>query len=88
MYNDNGCDWYCDKCGTFMNSQSGFSVTNGTWVCTECGFVNDVTEDNIREDTPDYYSSDTNDYDEVPEGCRACGGPYPQCTTSCKLFDD
>lgn len=24
----------------------------------------------------------------MPEGCRACGGPYPSCTTSCKLFDD
>ena len=20
--------------------------------------------------------------------CRACGGPYPYCKTSCKLFDD
>lgn len=23
-----------------------------------------------------------------PAGCRACGGPYPYCKTSCKLFDD
>lgn len=21
-------------------------------------------------------------------GCRACGGPYPNCKLSCKLFDD
>ena len=21
-------------------------------------------------------------------GCGACGGPYPYCKTSCKLFDD
>ena len=24
----------------------------------------------------------------VPEGCRACGGPYPNCMTSCNIFDD
>jgi len=28
-----------------------------------------------------------NYYDE-PEGCAACGGDYPNCTTSCPLFDD
>lgn len=26
--------------------------------------------------------------DIPPAGCRACGGPYPHCKTSCKLFDD
>ncbi len=24
----------------------------------------------------------------MPKGCAACGGPYPDCKTSCKLFDD
>ena len=28
------------------------------------------------------------DDDDIPEGCAACGGPYPSCTTSCPLFDD
>jgi len=23
-----------------------------------------------------------------PAGCRACGGPYPSCMTSCSMFDD
>ena len=27
------------------------------------------------------------DYD-MPEGCAACGGDYPNCTTSCPLYDD
>ena len=26
--------------------------------------------------------------DEIPEGCAACGGDYPHCTTSCPMFDD
>ena len=31
---------------------------------------------------------DDSDDDDVPEGCAACGGPYPKCCTSCPLFDD
>ena len=33
-------------------------------------------------ETYDYYD------DDIPEGCAACGGDYPNCTTSCPLFDD
>ena len=40
----------------------------------------------IDEEDDDWYDDD--DDDDIPEGCAACGGPYPQCTTSCKLFDD
>lgn len=28
------------------------------------------------------------DDDGIPEGCAACGGDYPNCTTSCPMFDD
>ena len=24
----------------------------------------------------------------IPPGCRACGGPYPNCCDSCPMFDD
>lgn len=26
--------------------------------------------------------------DDIPEGCAACGGPYPNCKISCPIFDD
>ena len=26
--------------------------------------------------------------DDIPAGCRACGGDYPNCKSGCKLFDD
>lgn len=26
--------------------------------------------------------------DDIPECCIACGGPYPSCRNSCKIFDD
>lgn len=31
---------------------------------------------------------DEDDDSDIPEGCQACGGPYPDCKTSCVLFDD
>ena len=27
------------------------------------------------------------DDDDMPAGCRACGGDYPNCTSSCPMFD-
>lgn len=45
---DLGFNWYCDGCHTFMNCQPGFNPSNGEWACTECGFVNDVTPNNIE----------------------------------------
>ena len=26
--------------------------------------------------------------DDIPFVCKTCGGPYPSCETSCKMFDD
>lgn len=34
----------------------------------------------------DPYEDDDDDY--IPEGCRACGGDYPNCTDGCPLFDE
>ena len=83
-------DWWCDGCGASLNNQSGFDPECGTWVCTECGYENEIaaseTEDSYRYG---YSSCDVEDEEEeVPEGCAACGGPYPDCKSSCKLFDD
>ena len=39
--------WFCDKCNTYMNIQSGFSTDSGSWKCKYCCYDNDVTEDNV-----------------------------------------
>ena len=39
--------WFCDDCGTFLNVQKGFTTQTGRWICTECRYENDVTEENI-----------------------------------------
>lgn len=46
---DGGCDWICDCCGAYMNIQPGFDVSDGTWVCSECGEMNDVSGNNILD---------------------------------------
>lgn len=69
--------------------------------CPNCGEIggNDVEEvydeldneivevsfdDEDEEDEDNYYD----DEEEIPEGCAACGGPYPSCKTSCNIFED
>jgi len=81
---DRNCDWYCDCCGAYMNSQNGFTAISGVWTCSNCGTENDVSEDNILDDSEDI----TEEEEEVPEGCAACGGNYPYCKDGCPLFDD
>lgn len=44
---DRDCSWICDNCNTYMNDQPGFDVSDGTWTCTECGALNDVSENNV-----------------------------------------
>ena len=40
-------DWYCDECGAYLNDQLNFNPYDNEWTCTECGYVNDITKDNV-----------------------------------------
>ena len=64
----------CPKCGFIVNA----SNNDNKLFCVHCGNVFEWG-DEIYED---------NDEEHVPECCAACGGPYPDCMSSCKLFDD
>lgn len=64
----------CPECGSYMNSSY-----EAFWDCDSCGEL--VAK-------PGYSFDVDEEEDELPEACAACGGPYPSCTTSCKLFDD
>ena len=53
--------------------------------CPNCGYsFNDLTDEELSTSIYD----ETEDEDDIPEGCIACGGPYPNCTSSCSMFDD
>lgn len=79
-------DWYCDECHEYLNGQSGFDAYCGYWTCSNCRNSNKIGKSEIIFDNHDYFSYD--DYeDEMPECCLACGGHYPNCKSSCKIFD-
>lgn len=42
-----GINWYCDGCNSFLNIQKGFDDHKKTWKCTECGFKNEISLENI-----------------------------------------
>ena len=73
----------CNKCGAVMDRRED---PNGG-----CGWEVDEMEYEYEDDEEvEWASSVHKSYggDIPPAGCRACGGPYPHCKTSCKLFDN
>jgi len=44
---DNNVLWFCDECDTYLNIQSDFNTYSGHWICKNCGYDNEVTEDNV-----------------------------------------
>lgn len=45
-------DWYCDHCGALLNNQKHFDDHKYTWKCTECGYKNSISWDNIQGEDP------------------------------------
>ncbi len=84
------------KCGTIMEQDYETDI----WVCPDCNFeVDDYDEyetygpyAELLETTflVDSYDNIWDDYDDTPgPGCDACGNPaYPNCKSSCPIFDD
>lgn len=40
-------NWWCDQCDALLNEQPGFSDRYKRWTCRNCGYVNEISEDNI-----------------------------------------
>ena len=47
-------DWWCDRCGAYLNDQDGFDDHKYIWKCTECGHKNSISASNIYESHEDY----------------------------------
>lgn len=83
-----------------IDFENVFTTTEGPWGqagCPECGqtlYFDWATEDYFackncnKVFDADYISSIHEAEMDMPFCCEACGGPYPQCMTSCKIFDD
>ena len=81
----------CNKCGAIMDRKDSPDGEGEVYACPSCGWSVDVMEYEYEYDDEEEWTEEVlkaYDGDVPPAGCRACGGPYPQCKTSCKLFDD
>ena len=76
-------EYVCFECGGLMKK-----ADDTVLVCTKCGYSVDIDDYGCENDYNEYYSTPQNEILAMPECCRACGGPYPSCMTSCKIFDD
>jgi DNA-directed RNA polymerase subunit RPC12/RpoP len=78
----NSGEYICNNCGAIMDLKEDPDGGCDILVCPNCG--EEVDEMDYEYEWGD---DDEDNSDKTPKGCIACGGPYPQCTSSCKLFD-
>lgn len=80
----------CASCGVHMDFEVGyFDDLDGWWICPDCGArVKERTVYSHLEKENEEFITEFNSEDDIPEYCRECDGPYPDCMPGCKLFDD
>ena len=76
--------YICKQCGGKMS----LSADNLVVICDKCGDWVEIEDyDTIYVDYAEMSFSSEEPLN-IPEGCRACGGAYPSCKSSCSLFDE
>lgn len=90
LSDDTEREYDCPLCGTkliFHDSELDYFKT---WDCPKCG--NSILDQDIEWETEEDEDDEDEEYIEadydIPEGCAACGGDYPNCVDSCPMFDD
>jgi len=83
----------CNQCGALMERKTDPADGSIYHVCPACDWeIDDVDyeyEDPMELVTDEYgHEYLVRKYDAPPPGCQACGGPYPDCKASCKMYDD
>lgn len=69
--------WWCDACGANLNCQEGFDDHKYTWKCTECGYKNSISRDNIFVEEEDYPNiSEENEDSGEDSGDSFIGGLF------------
>lgn len=79
----------CNDCGAIMDREERREEKCSVYICPLCGCEADVMEYE-HENDEEWTSEMLNMYegDVPPAGCRNCGGPYPDCIVSCRLYDE
>lgn len=83
----------CPRCGSSSMTRDVDGRTGvECLICDSCstiftkGQVEEYWDNHSKEEGISDYRQDYNGF--IPVGCRACGGDYPNCKTSCPMFDD
>lgn len=79
----------CNKCGAVMDRTKDPAGGCDIFACPGCGWkVDDLEYEFDFGEEKDWAPGSGMTGLVPPPGCRACGGPWPHCKTSCSLFDD
>ncbi|WP_303330914.1 hypothetical protein [Bacteroides acidifaciens] len=80
----------CNKCGAVMDRREDPNGGCDIYACPSCGWEVDEMDYEYEDSEEEWTEGTLESYkgNVPPVGCRACGGPYPHCKTSCKLFDN
>ena len=71
----------CKKCDSIMDCETTIEIGD-VYTCPFCGW-------GFFGEGADYeeFESYERDSVDVPDGCLGCGGPYPLCKSSCRMFE-
>lgn len=58
-----GIEWYCDRCGAYLNDQEGFDDRLHSWKCRVCGYRNPIEIEEIYDSEEDYLNGTPTDRD-------------------------
>ena len=47
-FEDDYVFWFCDECGSYLNSQEGFDRKSTRHICRDCGYENDTTLESVK----------------------------------------
>lgn len=80
----------CNRCGAVMDRRGDPEGGCDIYACPSCGWEVDEMDYEYEDSEEEWTEETLKSYrgNVPPKGCRACGGPYPHCKTSCKLFDN
>jgi hypothetical protein len=67
---------------------------NLDWECPKCGIEGSLVWDGVNKESYVKMAKEYT-YEKIyadpignqPDCCKSCGGPYPSCMSSCKIFD-
>lgn len=85
----------CNECGAIMYREKDPKGGCDIYECPSCGCtVDELDYEYVSKDPMELVMDERGrEYliyknDMPPAGCRDCGGPYPYCKSSCRIYDD